>query len=318
MIDSLKFIKGGVSKNELLSSTTHLQIKNNRITTYNGTFSISAPVSIDLNCNPHAISFVKCIDSCEEIISFSSGNKGDLNIKSGKFKANIKCSIEDGLCIIPEGEIISIDGERLISCLSMLYPFVSTNPIHTWAKSVLISKQSAFATNNICLVEYWLGDMFPIELSLPAITIVELVKLKQAPISMQICENSITFHYDGEKWIKTHLIAEKWPDIRKFLDGFSNQKEIPSDLFKGLETIKPFVNNLNQVFISKNRVSTTNNHETGVSFDVDMLDCSGIFSLDMLLLLKNRATSIDLTTWPKPCHFRGDNMRGAIIGMRDT
>jgi len=319
MIDILKFIKGAVGSKDFIPSLKHVKIQQGRITAYNGEVALSSPIPIDLECMPQAIPLIKTIGLCEDIVSLKLNRSGHLNLKSGKLTANINClPMEQGLRIEPEGEVLPIRGEKLLKCLKMIYPFVGSDASRLWSNSVLISKQSAFATNNICLVEYWLGEMFPIEVSLPGDTVNEIIRINEPPISVQMCETNMTFHYEGDRWLRTQLKAQGWPDVRKFLAVESNQKEIPEDLFKGLETIKPFTDDLNRVFISKNQISTARDTETGVSFDVDMLECEGLFSLDMLLLLKNRASSIDLTTWPKPCAFCGDNMRGIIIGMRES
>jgi hypothetical protein len=36
----------------------------------------------------------------------------------------------------------------------------------------------------------------------------------------------------------------------------------------------------------------------------------------MLMLLKGKIKQADFTTYPSPCVFYGERMRGAIIGMR--
>ena len=54
----------------------------------------------------------------------------------------------------------------------------------------------------------------------------------------------------------------------------------------------------------------------GASFDIDWPYNDSIFSLDMLKLLEGVAKQVDFSTYPAPCMFYGERLRGAIIGMR--
>ena len=65
---------------------------------------------------------------------------------------------------------------------------------------------------------------------------------------------------------------------------------------------------------SPGKVQTHDDEEEGGHMDLVGSTMQGIYSLDMLILLKGVAQQADFTTWPKPCLFFGGMIRGAIVG----
>jgi len=87
-------------------------------------------------------------------------------------------------------------------------------------------------------------------------------------------------------------------------------------LYEALEVIKPFVDKLERVYITDNVITTTLVDGEGASYEVPEFHYEGVYQLRILNLLKGVAKTIDFSSYPKPCIFYGDNLRGAIIGMR--
>jgi hypothetical protein len=65
-------------------------------------------------------------------------------------------------------------------------------------------------------------------------------------------------------------------------------------------------------------VSTTSVEEeqAGATVEVESVIHEGIFNFKYFLKLQGIADTIDLSTYPKPCLFMGENIKGVIIGMR--
>ena len=84
-----------------------------------------------------------------------------------------------------------------------------------------------------------------------------------------------------------------------------------------MEDLKPFTDKRNQVYMSPGKVSTgPDGDDASATSEVPAVSTRSVFNLDYLLKLKGVAEKIDFTTYPKPCLFFGENVRGAIIGMR--
>jgi len=316
MIKTLKFVQGAVSRKDFIPALTHFRIENGTIRSYNGMLSLCSPISLDINCSPKAEPLVKAIGHCDETVSMSLTPAGRLSVKSGSFKALIDCIQEETPHVMPEGDEIHFNGETLLKAFKTIYPFIGSDASRPWANGILLKNQSAFATNNVTLVEYWVGATFPIECNIPKACIKEMLRIGEAPTHAQVDANSITFHYSENTWIRTQLFSTEWPDLAKVLDQESTQRPLDPLIFDGLEKMKSFVNKMGHIYMSEGLMTTSRDIQEGAEFNVVTLQHEGLYNIEMLMLLKDSAITIDWSTYPAPCMFQGERLRGAIVGMR--
>lgn len=315
---ALKFAQGAVSKKDFVPALTHFQLAGGRVTGYDGKLSLSAPIALDLECCPKALPFVSAVQACEDTAQLHLTPSGKLAIRSGNFRAHVEClPLETFPVVLPEGQPVAIDG-GLLPALRALYDFTAEDASRPWAAGVLLDGCSAFATNNIVLVEAWLGYHFPYRVNLPRFTIREMLRIGEEPTGMQLTGESVTFHYAEDRWLRSSLNSTEWPDIRSLLNRApldpSAVAVVPEALFPALEKLAPFVGDLGQVYVANGRISTTTDEE-GASVDVSgMPVCS--FNIKMLRMLEGIAKRADFGQWPDPVPFYGDRLRGFIAGMR--
>jgi hypothetical protein len=216
---------------------------------------------------------------------------------------------------LPAGEVVEIDGTALMDAIKVLSPFIGNDASRIWTNGIMLRGQSAFATNNVCLVEYWLGVDIPITVNIPQAAVKEMARVKEPPISAQMTEHSITFHYSNGRWIRTQLFSTEWPDLSEVLGGAADLRPMPTELFEGLEKIKPFINKQGIVYFRDGKVQTEQVEGLGASYNVEGLHSEGVYKLIMLALLDGVATHIDFSSYPSPSLFQGERVRGAIIGL---
>jgi len=217
---------------------------------------------------------------------------------------------------MPKGDTVDIDGECVLRAFKTLAPIIGDDASRPWSNGILLSGKSAFATNNIVLAEYWTGLDVTEPVNIPRAAIKEMLRINETPVSVQMDTNSLTFHYTGQRWLRTQLLETGWPDLRKVLDRESNAKPIEPLLFEALQTIKPFADKMGRILFRPGCICTHAEDTEGASFDIEGFDHSGVYAYEMLRLLEGTATSIDWSTYPNPCMFFGERIRGAIIGMR--
>ena len=316
MLTDLKFVQGAVSKKDLVPTMKHFQIKDGLITAYNGELALSTPISINLECNPLAGQMIKAISQCSDQISLSLNDAGNLRIVSENFRVVVPCHPEPFVDVKPEGEQMEIDGEALLKGLKVLQPFISTDASRPWTMGVLFNNHSAFATNNVCLVEYWIGCTFPMRVNIPSSAISEIVRINEPPEKLMVAENNLSVLYSGGRWLRTQLLACDWPDVSQLLSDDAQVVPISENLFPALDKIKPFLDTMSRVFLENGEVRTDQNEDNGAVVKIDNFDYECVFVHDKLALLKGVATHIDFSQFPKPCPFVGDNLRGVIIGLR--
>ena len=316
MLKALKFVQGAVARKDFVNALTHFRIRDGQIMGYNGALSLSCPIPLDINCMPKATPFIKAIQTCrEETTSMHLTPSGRLSIKSGAFKVLVECIDEGFPDIEPEGDVVKVEGS-IQNALKILEPFIAEDASRPWARGILFRGRSAFATNNVVLMEKWVGHHIPIDLNIPRAAVVELLRIGEEPVDIQVTHNSATFHFTGHRWLKTQLYSTEWPDLSKVLDKDFVPEPFPAGFFEALEDMAPFSNKLRQVFLTEGRMQTEQTDEQGAQVEVAGIKHKGLFNLDLLLGLKGTAEVIDLSSYPRPCLFTGNGVRGCIIGMR--
>lgn len=325
MLRELKFVQGAVARKDLLPAMTHFRIENGTVRSYNGTLAISSPIALDIACCPRADAMVKAIASCNEATMISVTPNGRLSIRSGKFRAIVDTIQGSTPHVEPEGDHVAFDGEAVLDAFKVLEPFIGTDASRPFTNGVLLDAGSAYATNNTCLVQYWIGAAFPHRVNVPRACIKEVLRVGEAPTHGQLTRDSITFHYTDGRWIRSQLLNVDWPlDLitrlfePKLEDGTPapvNPTPLPDDFFTGVAQVKAQIDGASRVYMTKGALRTHTNEDEGSSYELD-LPAEGLYNLHMLSLLEGVVSTIDFTRYPEPALFYGDKLRGAIIGMR--
>lgn len=318
MLKELKFVQGAIARKDFVQALMHFRIKDKTIKGFNGMIGLCSPIALDLDVTPKADQFAKAIQTCKDTIALHVTPKGKLSIKSGQFKAMIEC-IAPGEYpeILPEGEFVKLEGS-ILSAIKALAPFIADDASRPWARGVLFRGQSAYATNNIVLVESWLGSPFPLHVNIPKEAINELLRINEEPERVQISANRVTFHFSDDRWLCTQTLSTEWPHLEKVLDNPSNAQPLPAGLFQAVEELAPFTDKMERVFLhADGKVSTSIlDSEEGATIELDTVTFEGCYNYKHLLSIQDIATEMDFSLWPGPCLFFGDRVRGALIGMR--
>jgi DNA polymerase III sliding clamp (beta) subunit (PCNA family) len=278
--------------------------------------AICSPIELDLECTPKADMLVKAISGCEEEVILSLTEKGRLRVQSGRFRAFIETIEGETPHLEPSGKIVQINGTALLDSFQNISEFIGNDASRPWTNGILLRGQSAFATNNVCLIEYWLAIDIPFVVNIPGTAIKEVIRVSEPPIHLQLDDNSVTFHYEGGRWIRTQLYITQWPDISKVLDQPSNPVPVDPRLYTALDSLSQFSDELTRVHLKDGILRTHTVDEVGASYEVDGLGIDGLYQIKMLRLLEGVAETADFTRYPNPVLFFGKNLRGAIVGMR--
>lgn len=316
MLTELRFVQGAVAKKGIVPEMTHFAIENGVARGYNGTIALCAPVpGFTLAAKPKASALVAALARCKTEPELSITPAGRLSVKSGSFKAFVECIDGPTPHVEPTGEFVSINGNALLNAINAIEKFISTDASRPWSTGILLRDNFAFATNNVCLAQYDLGVKMPVEINLPAAALAEMRRIGEAPLRVQVCSNSATFHYSGNRWLRTQLLDTTWPDLGRVLNRPANLSAIDMRIFEGLDCLRPFVSESGKVFLEDGEMFTHRTAEGG-KFSLPSFKGKVAFRLEMLELLNGTATKIDFDAYPAPCIFEGNGVRGAIVGMK--
>jgi DNA polymerase III sliding clamp (beta) subunit (PCNA family) len=318
MLTELKFVQGSVARKDFLPALTHFRIENGTVRGYNGKIALCSPIPFDIACTPKAEPLVRAINNCGETVSLSLTPTGRLSVRSGSFRAHVDCVQGDTPHVLPTGTRVDLGeggGPALLAAVAAVQPFIGQDASRPWCNGVLLRGNSVFATNNITLAEYWVTyPILPMTVNLPRECVKELLRIGEPPSHVQCDDHSVTFHYEGGRWLRTQLLSDQWPDLSRVLDKPSTPTPIDPRLFEGLAVIKPFVDKLGRVLFKGDTMQTHEQEGEGAAYTIEGNAVNGIFNVDMLQLLEGTAHTVDFTQ--SPGLFFGENLRGAIIGMR--
>lgn len=319
MIDALKFVRGAIAKKDIVPALTHFQILNGRIKGYNGNIAICSPIDFGIDCKPRAVELIKAIETCKDTVHLSLTPTGRLTVKSGKFRAHVNCISEDYPDVEPEGQYAQLAG-KLLPALQVLEPMIAEDASRPWARGVLFRDQFAHATNNVVLCQYWIGYQFPFDLVIPHEAVNELLRIGVEPLGLQFTAHSVTFHYPDGRWLRTQTASTQWPDFNRVLSHQDiKMRELPPDFFESLDILRPFIDELNRCYFVEGGMTTSIDESAGAKVDHDPMyaetfPAEGCYNLNQLRLLVKVAKQFDF--FKSPALFYGDNLRGAIMGMR--
>jgi hypothetical protein len=278
--------------------------------------TLSSPIALDLDASPKAGAFIKAIQTCKSTVQMSLTTTNKLAIRSGGFKAFIECNEEPYPDIVPDGERVEVP-EGFLDALKQLERFIAEDDSRRWARGILFRGESAFATNNVVLAQFWLGATFPRDICIPEPAVQELLRLKETPIAVQISAQALTFHFEGDRWLRAQAYATDWPPVEEMLD--KNQAEavatVDDGFFTKVAELTPFTDDLNRLYFKDGRISTHPIEDSGASMECSMAQV-GIFNAKQILLLEGLATNIDFSSYPRPSIFYGENVRGLLVGIK--
>lgn len=322
MLSALKFVIGAVSTKNYEPALKHFKLQSGTIRSFNGMLALSSPINIDIDCCPQAKQLVSAIQQCndKDTLTLSLTPAEQLRIKCGTYKAIVPCIKDDKESHVqPEGDIVQLQGD-ILTGLKALYPIIGNDASRPWSNGILIIGDNLFVTNNVCLVQYKIATTFPITCNIPRIAIREMLRIDEIPLTAQVNNHSITFHYQSGRWIRAQLLSvHDWPDILTLLDSTpaDNLQPINMSIFEALPKLKPFIDKYNRIYFNENGISTSNEPDNGASFDIPNFNQYGIYSHEKLALLEPIAKYIDFSKYPNKVLFTGPSLRGVIIGMKE-
>lgn len=321
MLDALKFVARAIARRDVVPGSTNFRIENQRCTAFNGTLAISAPVDIAFSICPQASLFMKALEACEDVITLRLDENGNLLVRSGAFRVCVPCvPLESVKRIQPEG-IAVVSDVPLLDAFAALRDFIGSDATRAWSLGVLLAGESAFATNNVIVAEYWLGLNFPMVVNIPFFAIDEILWIEDEIQSLQIGKDTVTFHYSDGKWIKSPLLGLDWPNVRGMMANAWQGAQLASitDDFKKAcaKLAKTSQDEPPRIYFRTGELSTRAGGQAdgGAVIEIAGAVPVGCYNAKLLNVMLAAATYVDFAKYPSPIPFAGGNLRGLIMGV---
>ena len=108
----------------------------------------------------------------------------------------------------------------------------------------------------------------------------------EPPSHLQLDDNSVTFHYEGGRWIRTQLYVTQWPDMTKLLEQVSVQTPIDPRLYEALDSLQQFSDDLTRVHLKVGILGPIWMESGPTMWWLDQQD-PGLYQIKMLRLLED-------------------------------
>lgn len=319
LIDAMKFLKLGQTKNGLPDST-HCQLKNHWAIVVNESIAMGTPIDEDLDACPHTYNLLNALSSCpaNELL-ISQPNKFELNIKSGQFSADVGCiegfENEPTCFTIVDQPLIPVEGTPILAAFEALCKLASKSPTNPIFGCVMLQANSAVVTDGSAILEYWHGVNLPPNMLIPRNVVDAVIgckkELKSIGISNYFLSNgspsSITFHFDDTSWVKTNLVDLPYVNYSPLLNVPTTQAELPPNFFEGIKALAPLTDD-SIVGFDGFGLRLTN----GASYEIPGLPEDIAFNSDYLLQFEKFMKTVDFDVPNQHVLFYGDGIRGLL------
>lgn len=305
-----------IQKDEGAPYETHILLQNQCVVGYNDTLSAGAFVDEAVLAAPHTTTLLKALVKCGQDYQSLTIDGQKITLKAGKFKASIPC-IDPTLIQFrsPDNPCAVIDDrlKEALKCIDVIKPEPNAQEIHLL--SFLLNGQSLVGTDGRILIEYWHGIDLP-TLTIPKAVIAPILKNNKKLTQFGFSNNSVTFFFEDNSWIKSQLYAKQYPIERMgdIINRPSNPSPVPADFYKALSAVAPFSPE-GRVFFKQGLLCSHSVREIGATYDVPGLPEGPVFSAKYLALAKDYIEQIDfMVDGGKMAYFFGKQCRGVIAG----
>jgi len=248
----------------------HCIMYNNWCVAFDGVLTIGCRIEENINACPKTFDLLAALQKCGEQFAITQLNEGTLSVKSGKFKATIKCVPFSDIPQSGPDTPLTIINEEIKKAFDALAWLATEGATDAFCASVMLQAQTCVATNRHVLLEYWHGlDMPPgIQLLIPRASVNAIVKSDRKLTNFGFSDNSATFFFENDAFIKTQLFKDQYPNYQAiFAQSTGNVSPLPLDFFAGVDAVSPFSEN-KFVYLRGDKIMSHSAEELGAMFEL--------------------------------------------------
>jgi hypothetical protein len=311
IIKALEFVKP-ICKSKGLIQEQHCKIAWNYVISNNDEMTMGCPIEIDFEAYPQLTQLIAAFKKTGDSLVITNFDDC-ISVQSDDFEA-IVLYCEPGQVEFADPDILDESCQcdsRLIQSLKALAPIAEKKNDNLFKTCVKISDEISIATDGKQLIEYYTGAMIP-TLFIPKKSAEIIGKIKKQLSGIGYSEDSVTFWFDDESFVKTKTIDATDIDTSRFFQC-ENFHEVPENFFESLEKLKPFAIN-NEVYLTREKIyAGRGDNESNVT--IDGLTENMIFNVNYLLNFKN-FTMISFDAERTCVEFQNEIARGLVMGIK--
>jgi hypothetical protein len=293
---------------------THILLQDHWAIAHNQVIGIGEKIKEDFFACPNAILLKEALAKCGQNLSITQLEQ-KLSIKSDKFRALVPCVPSENITRIkPDASVASLDDRLKLSLEAASILHYDENNLLT--ASVLVHNGCVSTTDRKVILQHFHGIDLPPNLVLPKAIIDPVLKNPKKLVGFGYSNNSCTFHYEDESWLKSQFYIEQWPDIDRILDKKINAWPLPENFYTAVKALEPFSDD-GFVYFDSGMMRSHPDEGLGASYEIYGLPKGPAFSIKQLKMIEPYIKTVDFLV-PHGNHhmmmFYGEGCRGGIAG----
>lgn len=323
---SLRFVRGAFEEGHFIPAFRNFAIRDRLIQGADGIVTLCAGIDIDLDICVDAGRFARAVVACDqaEDIDIEQTNGGNLKVSAGPFRAYVPVdpSPKEFPWTEPDGESYDVP-IGFLEALKACKPFIGQDATRPWSQGVLIDSGNLYTTNNVVLIRAPLGDKAWDDFRgvvIPVRAVDELLRIGQPPKRILVDDGAVTFMYARTWWLKTQRIAAEWPDIAamfaKAAAAGSKPQRITPEFYQAFQRLRTFVPGTSPMYVKDGCLTTELTDGAGALIEGFDKTVTCGFMTDMMRLVLEVATHIDLKRYPDAYTFVGKHVSGLFAAYR--
>lgn len=318
---ALAKVKEVVAKKALVPHLTYYLVKDGEIIATDGQVTAGAPFPQDRTFMVPAVEFDKVLNKLGDTAEINI-EEGAILVTKGRYRSRINTlkDIDVFTFARPEGKMTK-PPKDFVRSLRRLRPFVSDNATRVFAMAYRLRAGDMTVTNNISVARILLpACKIAFDHNIPVWAVDKVLGRGSGDLTaIQFTTTSFSFIFDDDSWLRTPLIDEKFPD--ETLDNLLSATpeasvELTAEWREVCGTVASLCDSTLRILPDK---ITGGRGQAGTEGDIESeVKALTAWDLKTLEFVLGLATHFDPSYYPKPCPWRGADVRGLIMGKMTT
>lgn len=295
---------------------SHVRLAYNWAVTYDGLLTAACPIPEELDCSPHTAKLLDALTRVNGELSIAL-QPPFLAIRTGGFSVKVPCTGAENMPPVNPDPVAGVINDRIKEGFEKVGRLASDVAEHVLTASILLLPYSMMATDRHVMLEYWHGiDLPPGGFTVPKASAKAILAIDKPLTRFGYSENSLTFYYEDNSWIKTQLYVEKWPQSAFLILNVPDiePRPLPPNFFEAVAAVAPHSDD-GRVYLSSAIIRSHREIGVGAEMVVDGIDQEWCFNAAKLLQMSGLMTQADFGIDGPCAYFFGENIRGAVAAI---
>ena len=290
----------------------HCMLSMHTAVAFDGLIAAGIRIVEELHCAPNTARLIAALENCSPGYSISHVAYDRLLVQSGDFQAYVPlCDPSTMQWAKPDVKQVVAD-DKIKAALKAVSAVVSDKAQLLQDGAILLQANTCVGTNGSVVLEAFHGWDLPPGILLPIGCVKALMKTQKPIVGIGYGNDTVTFWYEDESWIRTQRYIGEYPDAVSLLNASGDKIPFPIGLFTAVKQLAPFSED-GQVYCWNGKASShpftkQDSLNASLTLDVSGINDSRVYSISSIKLIEKFVQRYDDQTINKRTFFSGASL----------